>query len=67
MIETFNPVSSKARQLNQDIAKTPLASDSTWRRPPLIKLGPCSGKEAHQHISCGPKISLGHIPRAPNQ
>ena len=51
------PISSRARQLNRDIAEVPGASDrnvvnvaSSIMTAPLIKLGPCSGKRAHQHV-----------------
>ena len=46
-----DPVSSRARQLNRDIAEVPRASDrnvvnvaSSMGTAPLIKLGHCSGK-----------------------
>ena len=49
------PISSRARQLNRDIAEVPRASDrnvanvaSSMMTAPLIKSGPCSGKRAHQ-------------------
>ena len=51
------PISSSARQLNRDIAEVPRASDrnvanvaSSRMTAPLIKLGPCSGKRAHQYV-----------------
>ena len=51
------PISSRARQLNRDIAEVPRASDrnvvnvaSSMMTAPLIKSGPCSGKRAHQHV-----------------
>ena len=51
------PISSRARQLNRDIAEVPRASDSnvvnvalSMITVPLIRLGPCSGKRAHQHV-----------------
>ena len=47
------PISSRARQLNRDIAEVPRVSDrnvvnvaSSKMTAPLIKLGPCSGKRA---------------------
>ena len=51
------PISSRARQLNQDIAEIPRVSDrnvvnvaSSKMTAPLIKLGPCSGKRAYHHV-----------------
>ena len=51
------PISSRARQLNRDIAEVPRVSDrsvvnvaSSMMTAPLIKSGPCSGKRAHQHV-----------------
>ena len=51
------PISSRARQLNRDIAEVPRASDrdvvnvaSSMMTAPLIKSGPCLGKRAHQHV-----------------
>ena len=51
------PISSRARQLNRDIAEVPRASDSdvvnvalSMITAPLIRLGTCSGKRAHQHV-----------------
>ena len=51
------PISSRARQLNRDIAEVPRARDrnvvnvsSSMMTAPLIKSGPCSGKRAHQHV-----------------
>ena len=51
------PISSRARQLNRDIAEVPRASDrnvvnvsSSMMTAPLIKSGPCSGKRAHQRV-----------------
>ena len=50
-------ISSRARQLNRDIAEVPRVSDrnvvnvaSSMMTAPLIKLGPCSGKRAYQHV-----------------
>ena len=52
-----DPISSRARQLNRDIAEVLRASDrnvvnvaSSMMTAPLIKSGPCSGKRAHQHV-----------------
>ena len=52
-----DPISSRARQLNRDIAEVPRASDrhvvnvaSSMMTTPLIKSGPCSGKRAHQQV-----------------
>ena len=51
------PISSRARQLNRDIAEVPRVSDrnvvnaaSSKMTAPLIKLGPCSEKRAYQHV-----------------
>ena len=51
------PISSRAWQLNRDIAEVPRLSDrnvvnvaSSKMTAPLIKLGPCSGKRAYQHV-----------------
>ena len=51
------PISSRARQLNQDIAEVPRVSDSnvvnvasSKMTAPLMRLGPCSGKRAYQHV-----------------
>ena len=51
------PISSRARQLNRDVAEVPRASDkivvnvaSSMMAAPLIKSGPCSDKRAHQHV-----------------
>ena len=51
-----DPISSRARQFNGDIAEVPRASDrnenvaSSMMTAPLIKSGPCAGKRGHQHI-----------------
>ena len=52
-----DPISSRVRQLNLDIAEVPWASDrnvvnsaSSMVTVPLIKSEPCSGKRAHQHV-----------------
>ena len=52
-----DPISSRARQLNRDIAEVPRANDrnvvnvtSSMMTAPLIKSGPCSGKRTHQHV-----------------
>ena len=59
------PISSRARQLNRDIAEVPRVSKrnvvnvaSSKMTAPLIKLGPCSGKGAYQHVYYGPKVPL---------
>ena len=51
------PISSRARQLNRDTAEVPHVNDrnvvnvaSFMLTAPLIKLGPCSGKRAYQHV-----------------
>ena len=51
------PISSRARQLNRDIAEVQRVSDrnvvkvaSSKMTAPLIKLGPCLGKRAYQHV-----------------
>ena len=51
------PISSRARQLNRDIAEVPRVSDrnvvnvaSPKMRAPLIKSGPCSGKRVNQRV-----------------
>ena len=51
------PISSRARHLNRDIPEVPRVSDrnvvnvaSSKMTAPLIKLGPCSGKRAYQHV-----------------
>ena len=51
------PISSRARQLNPDIAEVPRVSDrnvvnvaSSKMTAPLTRLGPCSGKRAYQHV-----------------
>ena len=66
------PISSRARQLNRDIAEVPRASDrnvvnmaSSMMTAPLIKSGPCSGKRAHQHVYYGPKVPLWRSRWAP--
>ena len=50
-------MSSRARQLNRDIAEVPRVSDrnvvnvaSFKMTAPLIDSGPCSGKRAYQHV-----------------
>ena len=50
-------MSSRARQLNRDIAEVPRVSDrnavnvaSFKMTAPLINSGPCSGKRAYQHV-----------------
>ena len=69
-----DPISSRARQLNRDIAEVPRASDrnvvnvsSSMMTASLIKSGPCSGKWAHQHVLYGPKVPLWRSRRAPNR
>ena len=49
------PISSRARQLNRDIAEVPRASDK------LIKLGPCSGKGRINTFSMGQKYLCGVV------
>ena len=51
------PISSRAWQLNRDIAEVPRVSDrnvvnvaSFMMTAPLTKWGPCSGKRAYQHV-----------------
>ena len=62
------PISSRARQLNRDIAEVLQVSDrnvvnvaSSKMTAPLIKLGPCSGKRAYQHFSMGQKYLCGVV------
>ena len=50
-----DPIPSRARQLNRDIAEVPQAGDrnvvnvaSSMVTAPLIKSGPCSGKSMNQ-------------------
>ena len=52
-----SPISSRARQLNRDIAEVPRVSDrnvvnvaSSKMTAPLIKLGPCSGKRVYRNV-----------------
>ena len=52
-----DPISSRARQLDRDIAEVPRASDrnvvnaaSSMVTVPLVKSEPCSGKRGHQHV-----------------
>ena len=68
------PISSRARQLNRYIAEVPRVSDrnvvnvtSFKMTAPLIKLGPCSGKRAYQHVKYGPKVPLWRSRQAPNR
>ena len=68
------PISSRARQLNRDIAEVPRASDrnvanvaSSLMTTSLIESGSCSGKRAHQHVEYGPKVPLRRSRRAPNR
>ena len=69
-----DPVSSRARQLNRDIAEVPRACErnvvdvaSSMMTVPLIKQGPCSGKRAHQHVEYGPEVLLWRSCRGPNR
>ena len=55
MIDCDDPVSSRARQLNRDIAEVPRESEmnvvnvaSSMVTTPLIKSRPCSDKRVHQ-------------------
>ena len=63
------PISSRAQQLNRDIAEVPRAGDRNvvnvappMMTAPLIKSGPCSGKRAHINtFSMGQKYLCGVV------
>ena len=72
--DCYGPISSRARQLNRDIAEVPRVSDRNVVNvalskvtAPRIKVGPCSGKRAYQHVWYGPKVPLSRSRRAPNR
>ena len=67
-------MSRKARQLNRDVAETPLWSDnkvvnvaSSMVTTPPIRSGPCSGMRVRQCAVLGPRVPRGRGRRAPKR